>query len=89
MTPFVVCFACKERGTMTRAAVEAVQRPEGWAWKLPPRWSWIPEKGGVCPNERRSSVAINDGAVCVCGSMMQRTGNCYTCPNCAANGGCG
>ena len=74
---------------MTRAAVESVQRPEGWAWKLPIGWGWILERGGVCPNERRSSVAINDGVVCVCGSIMQRTGSCYSCPNCFANGGCG
>jgi ribonucleoside-diphosphate reductase alpha chain len=24
-----------------------------------------------------------------CGSMMQRTGSCYTCPSCGNNTGCG
>lgn len=74
---------------MTRAAVESVQRPDGWAWRLPVGWSWIPKCGGVCPRERRSAF-IEDGSVCiVCGSMMQRTGTCYSCANCGAKGGCG
>jgi ribonucleoside-diphosphate reductase alpha chain len=35
-------------------------------------------------------VGLDLGPACTqCGGMMQRTGSCYTCPNCGNNTGCG
>ena len=35
---------------------------------------YIPLDGPPCPN---------------CGTIMQQTGHCYTCPECGENSGCG
>lgn len=34
-------------------------------------------------------LSLTDGTVCAaCGTIMQRTGTCYTCPECGASAGC-
>ena len=36
------------------------------------------------------AMQSNDSPACrVCGTIMVRTGACYTCPSCGASGGCG
>jgi ribonucleoside-diphosphate reductase alpha chain len=68
------------------SALESTAHPANGGSATAPSASFT-DSPPVVPAKLRG---LDLGPACTqCGGMMQRTGSCYTCPNCGNNTGCG